>query len=29
LPKEESMGIKLVKLFANRVVERRTMIMSI
>jgi hypothetical protein len=26
LPKGESMGIKLVELFANRVVERRNMI---
>jgi hypothetical protein len=26
LPKGESMGTKLVKLFANRVVERRNMI---
>jgi hypothetical protein len=26
LPKEESMGTKLVELFANRVVERRNMI---
>jgi hypothetical protein len=26
LPKGESMSIKLVKLFANRVVERRNMI---
>jgi hypothetical protein len=29
MPKGESMGIKLVELFANRVVERRNMIMSI
>jgi hypothetical protein len=29
LPKGESMGTKLVELFANRVVERRNMIMSI
>jgi hypothetical protein len=29
LPKGESMGIKLVELFANWVVERRNMIMSI
>jgi hypothetical protein len=29
LPKGESMGTKLVGLFANRVVERRNMIMSI
>jgi hypothetical protein len=26
LPKEKSMGTKLVELFANRVVERRNMI---
>jgi hypothetical protein len=26
LPKGESMGIKLIELFANRVVERRNMI---
>jgi hypothetical protein len=26
LPKRESMGIKLVELFANRVVDRRNMI---
>jgi hypothetical protein len=29
LLKGKSMGIKLVKLFANRVVERRNMIISI
>jgi hypothetical protein len=29
LPKGESMDIKLVELFANRMVERRNMIMSI
>jgi hypothetical protein len=29
LPKGESMGTKLVKLFSNMVVERRNMIMSI
>jgi hypothetical protein len=29
LPKGESMGTKLVGLFANRVVDRRNMIMSI
>jgi hypothetical protein len=29
LPKGESMGTKLVELLANRVVERRNMIMSI
>jgi hypothetical protein len=29
LPKGESMGTKLVELFANRVVERRNMIMLI
>jgi hypothetical protein len=29
LPKGESMGTKLVELFANRVVERRNMIMFI
>jgi hypothetical protein len=29
LPKGQSMGTKLVELFANQVVERRNMIMSI
>jgi hypothetical protein len=29
LPKGESMGTKLVELFANKVVERRNMIISI
>jgi hypothetical protein len=29
LPKGESMGTKLVELFANRVVERRILIMTI
>jgi hypothetical protein len=29
LPKGESIGTKLVELFANRVVERRNMILSI
>jgi hypothetical protein len=29
LPKEEKLCTKLVELFANRVVERRNMIMSI
>jgi hypothetical protein len=29
LPKGESMGTKLVELFANRVVEKRNMIISI
>jgi hypothetical protein len=28
LPKEESMGTKLIGLFANRVVERRNMIID-
>jgi hypothetical protein len=28
LPKGESMGTKLVELFANRVIERRIMIIS-
>jgi hypothetical protein len=29
LPKRESMGTKLVELFANQVVEKRNMIMTI